>query len=413
MAEIAIISAKRSRLQKLASEGDEKAALVLALSKNPNRFLSTIQIGITLIGIFAGAFGGATLAEKLSVTLSTIPAIAPFSQPVALTIVVLFITYLSVVLGELVPKRLGLVNPDATARLVVTPVSILSRIFSPLVTVLSVSTDWFLGLFGIRVSEKPSISEEELKLLIKEGAKVGVFELAEKDIFERTLRVGNKNVSALMTPRNEIIWIDIDSSFSQIKKTILSELHSYFPVCKDNVDTILGVVATREVLAEFMKKGNVHISTHLRKPPIVPENMPALKVLELFKKTGVHVAIVIDEYANLQGLISLNNIMSAIVGDIPTIDEIEDHEITKRKDGTFLIDGLILLDELKEKLKIKAFPGEKNASFHTIGGFVMSRLGRVPKTGDKVEFDEYTVEVIDMDGNRVDKVLLSKKRLLA
>lgn len=413
MAEIAIISIKRSKLQRLSSEGDINAQALLELSKNPNRFLSTIQIGITLIGIFAGAFGGATIARGVSSALSTIPPLAQFSDALALFLVVLVITYLSLVVGELVPKRIALVNPDSIALVLARPMRFLSQLFAPVVDILSFSTDWMLKAFGVNTSDEVRVSEEEVKMLIKEGARVGVFEVAEKDIFERTLRLGDKKVSALMTPRTEVVWIDVSSSFASIRKKILTEIHSYFPVAKGSLEHVEGVVATRDIFAQYLKKGKVHVEELVRKPATVPENMPALNVLELFKKTGVHVAMVVDEYGNMEGLISLNDILEAIVGDIPSIDDMKEQEIMKRKDGSYLVDGIAPLDEVKDKLKIKRLPGEHGGGFNTIGGFMMHSLGRLPVSGDTYEHELWKFEVVDMDGNRVDKVLISKKKLLA
>jgi len=410
MAEIAIISAKKSKLQRLAQDGDKNAQTILELSKNPNRFLSTIQIGITLIGIFAGAFGGATVAENLSGSLKAFPLVAPFSDAIALTLVVVAITYLSLVIGELVPKRIGLTKPDLISLIFAQPVKLLEIVFSPLVGILSTSTDWILRIFGISQTETASVSEEELKMLIKEGARVGVFELAEKDIFERTLRLGDKSVQALMTPRNDILWLDISSSFANIRKKILQELHSYFPVCKGTLDQLEGVIATREALAQYLKEGEIHLHELVRKPATIPENMLALNVLELFKKTGVHIAMVVDEYGNMVGLITLNDILEAIVGDIPSVDEMKEQEISKRKDGSYLIDGMVTLDEFKEKLKIRRLQGEKSGGFNTVGGFVMHSLGRVPVSGDFFEEEHFRFEVVDMDGNRVDKVLVTKQK---
>lgn len=410
MAEIAIISAKRSKLSRLAQDGDENAKTVLDLSKNPNRFLSTIQIGITLIGILAGAFGGATVAENLSSTIATVPYLAPFSEALGLVIVVVLITYLSLVIGELVPKRIGLNNPESIARALAKPIQLLSVFLSPFVDILSGSTDALLKLFGVKMQTQAGVSEDELKMLIKEGAKIGIFEIAEKDIFERTLRLGDKRVSALMSARSEIIWLEVTNPVTVIRKKILKELHSYFPVCDGSLDKLLGVVATREALAQYFKDGQIHLKDLVRKPATVPENMPALKVLELFKKSGVHVAMVVDEYGSLAGLISLNDILEAIVGDIPSVDDIKEQEIVKRKDGSYLVDGLVTLDEIKDRLKLKKLPGEKSGLFNTVGGFLMHRAGRIPVTGDVFEVEDLRLEVLDMDGNRVDKVMVQVKK---
>ncbi len=407
MAEIAIISARKSKLQQQANEGSLNAKYALELSNSPNRFLSTVQIGITFIGIFAGAFGGETIAENLAEQWKNVPFIAPFSEGLALFSVVAIITYLSLVIGELVPKRLALTSPEKVAKYSAKPMSILSNIAGPLVTLLSFSTDWILKIFRVKKSSEPSISEEEVKLLVREGTRTGVFLKEEKDIFERTLRLSDKKVQSLMTSRKEIVWLDADSPFKTLRKTISESAHSYFPVCRGNIDKVLGMVRTEDVLIHFLVEEKIDIKSFLHKPLFVPENMDGLKVLEMFKKSGIHAALVIDEYGNIQGLISLNDVLEAIVGDIPTINELDTEEIVRRENGTFLVDGLVSIDDFKEYFHIKKIPDEKNGVFHTIGGFIMYKLGKIPASGDKFEFGEFSIEVMDMDGARVDKILLS------
>lgn len=407
MAEIAIISARKTKLQQQANEGNLNAKYALELSNSPNRFLSTVQIGITFIGIFAGAFGGETIAENLSSQWAKIPFIAPYSEGLALIAVVSIITYLSLVIGELVPKRLALTNPEKIAKFSAKPMSFLSKTAGPLVTMLSFSTDSILKLFRINKSTEPGISEEEVKLLVREGTRTGVFQKVEKDIFERTLRLSDKKVQSLMTSRKEIVWLDTDSPFRTLRKTISESAHSYFPVCRGNIDKVLGMVRTEDILIHFLVEEKIEIKSFLHKPLFVPENMDGLKVLEMFKKSGIHAALVIDEYGNIQGLISLNDVLEAIVGDIPTINELDAEEIVKRENGTFLIDGLVSIDDFKEYFHIKKVPDEKNGVFHTIGGFMMYRLGKIPASGDKFEFGDFSFEVMDMDGTRVDKILLS------
>lgn len=407
MAEIAIISARKSSLQQQANDGNKNAQSALELTESPNRFLSTIQIGITFIGIFAGAFGGGTIAESLAGYLKTIPILAPYSDVFSLILVVSVITYLSLVLGELVPKRLALTNPEGIAKFVARPMNSLSSFAGPLVTLLSFSTDWLMKAFSIKASNKPTVSEEEINMLIREGARTGVFHKAEKDIVERTLRLSDKKVQSLMTPRKEIVWLDIDSPFKKLRSRISVSPHPHFPVCRNNIDKILGIVRTEDILTHFLVEEKIDLKKFLHKPLFVPENMDGLKVLELFKKSGIHIALVIDEYGNIQGLLSLTDILEAIVGDIPTVNELEDKEINKRDDGTFLIDGLVSIDEFKEFFHLKKLPEEKSGVFHTIGGFVMHRLGKIPKSSDSFDFGNYKFEVMDMDGHRVDKILLT------
>lgn len=407
MAEIAIISARKSKLQQQANEGNLNAKQALELSNSPNRFLSTVQIGITFIGIFAGAFGGETIAENLAGQWKNLPFIGPYSEGLALITVVSVITYLSLVIGELVPKRLALTNPERIAKYTAKPMFYLSTLAGPLVTLLSFSTDWMLKILRVKKNNEPSISEEEVKLLVREGARTGVFLKEEKDIFERTLRLSDKKVQSLMTSRKEIVWLDVDSPFKTLRQTISESAHSYFPVCRGNIDKVLGMIRTEDVLIHFLVEEKIDIKSFLHKPLFVPENMDGLRVLEMFKKTGIHSALVIDEYGNIQGLVSLNDVLEAIVGDIPTINELDEKEIVKRENGTFLIDGLVSVDDFKDYFHIKKLPDEKSGVFHTIGGFVMHRLGKIPASGDKFEFGDFSFEVMDMDGARVDKILLS------
>lgn len=374
MSEIAIVSARKSKLQKQAQEGSKNAQIALDLAKSPNRFLSTVQIGITLIGIFAGAFGGATIAESLAKQLATIPLLTPYSDAVALTIVVSVITYLSLVIGELVPKRIALNNPEKIATRVAQPMETLSRISHPFVSLLSISTEWVFRILRIKKSTEPTVSDEEVKILLREGMQIGVFESAEKDIVERTFRLSDKKVNTLMTPRKEIIWLDIDSSFKTIRSKITQNPHAHFPICRDTIDKVIGIVRTETLLTDFLAEEKFDLKRILHKPLFIPESMDGLKVLELFKKSGIHMALVVDEYGNVQGLISLTDILEAIVGDIPTINELEEKEITKRDDGTYLVDGLTPIDEFKEYFKIRKLPEERKGIFHTVGGLLPTIL---------------------------------------
>ena len=406
MAEIAIISAKKSRLQQLANEGNSRAQAALDISKSPIRFLSTVQIGITLVGIFAGVFGGATIAEDLAKYINTIPLLAPYAQFLALTIVVSSITYLSLVVGELVPKRIALSSPEKIAVFMARPMNKVSMFTSPVVWLLSTSTDTILRIIGIKDRITPVITDEEIKMLLREGTQTGAFELAEKDIVERTMRLSDKKVNSLMTPRKEIVWLDIDSPFKVIRNKITKKPHAHFPVCRDSLDKVVGVIRTENVLVDFLAEEKINLKKLLLKPLFIPESMDGLKVLELFKKSGIHMALVADEYGNTQGLISLADILEEIVGDIPTINELDEEEIIKRDNGTFLVDGLVSVEELKEHFSIKKLPGEKTGEYHTVGGFVTNKIGRIPVTGDNFEIGYFTFEVMDMDGNRVDKILI-------
>lgn len=409
MAEIAVVSARKSKLQQRANEGDKNAQSALELAGSPSRFLSTVQIGITFIGIFAGAFGGGSIAENMSAQLKTIPVLAPYADGLSLLIVVAAITYLSLIIGELVPKRLALNSPEKIATFFARPMNILSSVASPLVDLLSISSDLVLRTLDIKPSLEPSVSEEEVKMLVREGTKVGVFNIAEKDIFERTLRLGDKKVNTIMTPRQEITWLDINSSYSTLKKKLAKNPHSNFPVCDRSLDKIMGIIRTEDLLTDFLTEAKIDVEKSLRKPLFVPETLEVLKVLELFKTSGIHMALVIDEYGSVLGLLSLTDILEEIVGDIPSIEELGEEKISKREDGSFLIDGLTPIEEFKEFFELKKIPGERSGSFNTIGGFIMHKLGKIPAIGDKFEWEGMTFEVVDMDENRIDKILVHRK----
>jgi putative hemolysin len=283
----------------------------------------------------------------------------------------------------------------------------LSSIASPIVNVLTASTDWILRLLQIEPSHESAVTEEEVRLLIREGARVGVFNIAEKDIVERTLRLGDKRVNTVMTPRKEIIWLNVDSSFKTLRSKIANHPYSYFPVCRDNLDRILGVIRTKDLLTNFLVEEKIDLKKSIHTPIFIPETMEVLKVLELFKKSGIHIALIIDEYGSILGLISLTDILEEIVGDIPDVNDLEEKEIVRRADGSFLVDGLVSVDEFKEHFHIKKLPRERSGTFLTVGGFVMHRLGRIPVEGDSFELGSFKFEVVDMDGHRVDKVLVA------
>lgn len=412
MVEIAVVSARKSKLQQLAQEGDKNAQAVLDLKNSPNRFLSTVQIGITLIGILAGAFGGATIAESLAGYFKTIPYLASYSEAIGIAIVVSAITYLSLIIGELVPKRLALSNPELIASLAARPMRTLSKVSAPLVYLLSISTDFILQLFQIKPTEE-SVSVEEIRMLIREGTRLGIFEATEKDIVERTLQLGDKKVNTMMTPRKKIVWLDIDSSFKSIRSRVARNPHSHFPVCRNTLDKVLGVVLTEDILANFLIEERIDLKKFLHKPLFIPQTTDGLRVLELFKKSGIHMALVVDEYGNVQGIISMTDVLEAIVGDIPNIDELGEQEIRKRDDGSFLVDGLVPIDEFKEYFHLHKMPGEKSGNYHTVGGFLMYKLNRIPRVGDSLELEQLRFEIIDMDSHRVDKILIipQKKKI--
>jgi len=407
MSETAIVSSRKTRLEQRARQGDAKAGVALELANAPNRFLSTVQIGITLVGILAGAFGGATIAEQLAAYLRSFPRLAPFAEIIGLAIVVLGITYFSLILGELVPKRLALHNPEGIASAVARPVRWLSVIGSPAVWLLSASTEMVLRMFGAKPSTELPVTEEEVKLLIKQGTEAGTFERTESDIVERVFRLGDRALATLMTPRTEIVWIDIEESVEEIRTKVIGSTHTRIVVSQGTLDHVLGVAHTNDLLVRCLMGDPVQLKASLRHPLFLPESITGLKILELFKQSSTHIALVVDEHGGVQGLVTLNDIFEAMVGDIPSTQETSAAQpAIQREDGSWLLDGTMPLDDFKSLVQIESLRDEKSGYFHTLAGFVLSQLGRVPKPADHFECQGLRFEVMDMDGRRIDKVLV-------
>jgi putative hemolysin len=407
MAEIAIVSARKARLQHLAEAGNSQARAALELATNPNQFLATVQIGITLVGILAGAFGGATIAEEIATRLNEIPSLAPYGETIGVGMVVLGITYFSVVIGELVPKRLALNNAERIASAVAAPMRALSTITAPVVWLLGVSTDVVIRLLGVKPSIEPSITPEEIKVLIEHGTESGVFEASEQDMIESVLRLDERRVGALMTPRTQIVWFDIEDSPEDIRRKIANSQHSRFPVVQDSLDNVLGIVRAKDLLNQSLAGQPLGLGPLLRPPLFVPESMSALKVLELFKQKGTHIALIMDEYGGIQGMVTHNDILEDIAGYIPSAGEPAEPQATRREDGSWLLDGLLHIDELKEVFDIGELPDEEHGHYQTVGGFVMAQLRSIPTVGQCFEWGRLRFEVVDMDGRRVDKVLVT------
>jgi putative hemolysin len=317
-------------------------------------------------------------------------------------------TFFSLIIGEIVPKRISLNNPERIALFIAVPMGIISRIASPLVAVLSASSEFVLSFLQIKQTKETQVSDEEVKLLLREGTQIGVFESAERDIVERTLKLSDKRVNTLMSPRSDIDWLVLGSSVSTMRNKVMKEAHSHYPVCRDSLDSVIGIVKTNDILVEYLKDEKIDLQKYLHKPLFIPESMPAYKLLELFKKSGIHMALVIDEYGSIKGLVSLTDVLEEIVGDIPDIDELEDQEITKHDENSWLVNGVLPIEEFKDFFHVRKIPSEKTGVYHTIGGFVMNKLGKIPITGDKIEWDEFIFEVVDMDGNRIDKILVTR-----
>lgn len=405
MAEIAIISSRKSRLQQLANEGNKQAQSVLDLATSPGDFLSTIQIGITLVGVLAGAFGGATIAESLAPSLAGLPVIGPYSGAVSVIVVVLAITFLTIVVGELVPKRIALNKADSIAMVMVAPMRMLSLLALPLVLLLRVSTDAILWALHIKPTEEPPVTEEEIQVLIDQGAEAGVFEEAERDMVESVFRLDTRRVNSLMVPRNDVIAFYTDDTIEEVNRKISESGHSSYPVVEETLDNVLGVVFTKDLLTRSLAGQKYDLKTTMKEPLFIPEGMTALKALEMFKKSGKHIAVVVDEYGGMEGLITVHDILEAVVGDVSEIDK---PKIVQREDGSWLVDGMLSVDEFKSEFDIEDLPQEESGTFQTVGGFVMMYMHRIPVVGDKFIAGGYSYEVVDMDGLRVDKILLTR-----
>ena len=407
MAEISVISSRKTRLEQRAVQGDKRAQSALELFNSPNRFLSTVQVGITLIGILTGAFGGATLSKSLALYIARIPALAPMSQPIAFGLVVMVITFLSLILGELVPKRLGLHNPEQVAANLAQPMQFLAAIASPVVSLLSMSTESVVKLLGVsQTSSEPLITEEEIKVLVRQGTEAGMFEEAEQDMVERVFHLGDQQITALMTPRLDITWLDLNDPFEVNRKKLISSRHTRFPVCQDTLDNILGILNTTDVLAKCLANEPIDFTVLLQQAHFVPETTRSLKILELFKQSGTHIAFAVDEYGVIQGVVTLNDVMEVIIGDIPLADQQEESPVIQREDGSWLVDGMVPIDRVKSLFQLDYLPGEAQGNFQTLGGFVITQLSRIPVSADYFEWEGFRFEVVDMDGNRVDKVLI-------
>jgi putative hemolysin len=406
MAEISVVSSRKGRLKKLAADGAPGAVRALALAEQPNRFLSTVQIGITLVGILAGAFGGATISEKLAAVFAEVPALAPYSQALGLIVVVGAITYASLIIGELVPKRIGLNNPERKAMLLAGPMSALSRLAAPFVWFLMTSTELVLKVLGLGREKETPPSEEEVSHLIEQGAAAGVFHKAERQMVEGVLRLDERSVTEIMTRRSRIVFLNVADPDEVNWRKIVASGHSHFPVYEGTRDSVLGMVSVKALWANTAFGVPSRLRDQLTKPLFVPRTVAIVQLLESFKKTGKHLALVTDEYGSVEGIVSLIDVMEAIVGDLPEPGDRRAPGAVKREDGTWLVDGAMDIRDFKLRFELSALPGEADGNFETLGGFVLDRFGHIPSPGEYFEWVGWRFEVIDMDRNRVDKVLM-------
>jgi putative hemolysin len=406
MSEMAVVAARKSRLLDWANKGNARARAAVELASTPNRFLSAVQIGITLIGILAGAFGGTTLAERLAEYFNTFPALEPYGRTMGLAIVVAGITYFSLVIGELVPKRLALRHPETIAGFVARPMHWVSTFSAPLVYLLSVSTDSVFRVFGKRNIEEPPVTEEEIKTLVQKGTEAGVFEESEQDLVEAVIGLGDRSARSLMTPRSQIIWLDLDDSVDAIIAQAVESPYSRFPISSGSLDHVCGVIHAKDLFAQRVSGKTVDIKALMQEPSFVPRSVSALHVLELFKQTGRHIAFVVDEYGGIEGLLTHHDLLEAIAGEISAGEKRGELKAVQRHDGSWLLDGMLAVDEFKEIFNLEELPGEKRDAFQTLGGFLFTRFGRVPAVSDSFVWHNLRFEIVDMDGKRIDKVLV-------
>ncbi|HEX2210666.1 MAG TPA: hemolysin family protein [Longimicrobium sp.] len=407
MSEIAVVSARKTRLQQRAEAGDAAARRALNLAEHPERFLATVQVGITLVGTLAGAFGGAAIAEPLAEWLKQFPSVAEYARPLALGIVVLGITYMSLIVGELVPKQIGLNHPEKIAAVMAGPMNMVSRVARPLVWLLTTSTQLVLRLLRIRKPDEAPITEAEIAVLLEQGTQAGVFEEEEQDLVERVFWLGDQRVVSLMTPRHRIVWLDVTASPEEHRRAMVEHRYSRYLVCEGALDHVLGMVEVKDLWAAELSGERVEdVRTLLKQPLFIPESTRALRVLEQFRETGTHLALVVNEYGGTEGIVTLNDVLEEFAGEMGKGGVPPAPPVVRREDGSLLVDASLSMDEFREILDLEDRRHEYR-EYRTLGGFVFTTLGHVPRPGEHFTSNGYRVEVVDMDGNRVDKVLVA------
>lgn len=408
MSEIAVVTARRTRLERRAAEGDDRARAAAELKDEPTDFLSAVQIGISLVGILAGAFGGARLAGHLEAPLARIDWLAPYAGPVAFVLVVAVITYLSLVIGELVPKRIAMADPEGIARRIARPMQRLARVARPLVALLSASTTAVARLLGVRDEGGPDVTEEDIRAMIAQGARTGVVHETEEDLLERVFYLGDRQVRSVMTPRPDIYWIEAAAPVADIREALADHHVSRFLVCEGSVDQVRGVVSAGDLLLQCLDGGPLELAPLLRQPHFVPASMPLLRILQQFRQSEMHLAVALDEFGSVIGVVTLNDILADLVADVPGIVGRRESDIVRRDDGSWLIDGTVPLEEVEDVLGDTLLPATVGRGSRTLGGLVLEQLGRVPGEGDALDLGGFRLEVMDMDGRRVDRVLVRR-----
>ena len=403
MSEIALVSARKARLENMAEKGDEMARRALELSNKPEVFLSAAQIGITLIAILTGVYSGERFSVYLVPFFKKISFLADYAEGISITIVVIIVTFLSILIGELIPKRFGLLRAEKIAKLVAGPMYFFAKITHPLVWLLNKISNAFFYIFNVKKSKDDAVTEEEIKTMISEGTEAGTIEEEEREIIERVFHLGDRNITSLMTHRSDIIWFDLEDNEEKIKQKIITEPHSVYPICDGEIDNIKGIVSIKDL---YVTDDRVKFKDVMKPAMFVPENNSAYQVLEKFKQTQQHSCFIVDEYGTMQGLITLNDILEAIVGDIPQPD-IVDYAVLEREDGSFLVDAQIPFYDFLSRFDKATWMNEGEHEFDTLAGFILHELERIPHTGDKFDWKGFHFEIIDMDGHRIDKVLVN------
>lgn len=402
ISEISLVSVRKARLESQAEKGDKRAKTALDLSNNPEKFLSAAQIGITLIAILTGVYSGERFSRYLQPSIEKIDFFADYADTIATTIIVVIVTFLSIIFGELIPKRIGLLRAERIAKFVAGPMNAFARFTHPFVWLLNKTSNLFFQIFNIKKSSDDAVTEEEIKTLIGEGTEAGTIDAAEQEIIERVFHLGDRNITSLMTHRSDIIWFNLDDNEEKIKEKIFQEPHSVYPICDNEIDNIKGVVSIKDL---YISPDNTLFKDLMQPALFVPENNSAYQVMEKFKESKIHSCFIVDEYGSIQGMITLTDILEAIIGDMPQPD-IPDYEILSREDGSFLIDGQIPFYDFLTYFEKAEWMNEGEHDFDTLAGFILHELERIPKTGDKLEWKGFSFEIMDMDAHRIDKVLV-------
>jgi putative hemolysin len=407
MSEIALVSARKFKLENSAKKGNSNARRALNLANNPNTFLSTVQIGITLIGILTGIFSGEKIEENLRAAIMRIPVLQPYAQTIAVAIIVIVVTFFSIVFGELIPKRIGLMFPESIASLMARPMTIISIITKPFIWLLTKTNDLFLGIFGLKEQKEGLVSEEEIRAIVQESAQGGEIQLIEQNIVQRVFALGDRKVSELMTHRGDLLCFNITDDLRGVKERAQIESHSVYPVYRKTPDNLIGVVSVKDIFPKEFKGTDFNLAEFLKQPVMVPESTPAYKVLERFKESKIHYAFVLDEYGSVKGMVSMDDILDALIGDVTEYNQ-QEYQIVQRDDKSWLADGAYPFFEFLNYFNVSEDDFDEG-DYNTLAGLILHQLSYIPKAGEVVSWHGFDFEIVDMDGPKIDKVLITRK----